>query len=302
MSLLGYAAKTGTSGVANSTNPTTARTIARINGKDAVDTTTQLTSAFNGDNARSVTSIDGSAFWAAGNAANSSAGAAGVHYIPFGTAGGTALLATSGLSMRGVGIAAGQLYASGNTSGSTLVSIGTGTPTTGGQLSPMLPGLASNGTGPSPNSFVFFDRDPDVPGVDTLYVADDRAVALDAGASSGGMQKWKLTPVDGGPAVWTRVATFTLDETGNALTLTAADGGTGAFVGIRQVTGMITGTSVTLIATTAENTAGLTRIYRYVDDGTLNPKPILLGKAPAKTFFRGVTMGPSCGIDKCAGG
>src|SRR5207244_8748752 len=61
----------------------------RSSDLDNVDTSTALTAAFSGNNARSAVSVDGTAFWAGG--AGSGTGA-GMHYIGFGMTGGTQVL------------------------------------------------------------------------------------------------------------------------------------------------------------------------------------------------------------------
>lgn len=73
--------------------------------------------------------------------------------------------------------------------------------------------------------FVLFDRDATVPGVDTLYVADDRS------PPTGGVQKWTF---DGGTA-------------SDYLQCRAT-------TGTRGLTGFVTGSDVTLVATAASAT------------------------------------------------
>src|SRR5262249_55223400 len=81
-------------------------------------------------------------------------------------------LSTTVTNIRGVGIFAGQLYIS-DSSGSTvrLGAVGLGLPTTAGQTITNLPGFPAS-TG-SPYGFFFADLSEAVPGLDTLYVADD---------------------------------------------------------------------------------------------------------------------------------
>src|SRR5262249_51215077 len=141
---------------------------------------------------------------------------------------------------RFVHIFGGQLF--GSASSGTFVNVftvGTGTPTTTGQTATPLPGMPTSGApAPSPLSFVMFDRNPAVPGLDTLYVADDRALA-----SGGGIQKWTF---DG--STWT--LTNTLKQ--------------GITQGVRGLAGLVTGSNVTLIATTAAASANT--VVVFVDD------------------------------------
>ena len=70
---------------------------------------------------------------------------------------------------------AGQLYLSTQSGSSVRVgTVGSGTPTTGGQTIANLPGFPTAG---NPDAFFFADLDG-TPGVDTLYVADDAAGIL----------------------------------------------------------------------------------------------------------------------------
>jgi hypothetical protein len=262
VSLLGYGAPLGAPSISNSSS--VYRVVARIDAQHVVDTSTVLTSAFSGNNARSATSLDGSAFWVGG--ASSTSG--GVHYIAFGTMGGTRILDVP-TSVRSVVVYGGRLFgASGDTPYSGVFQIGAGLPTTGGQIASMLPGMPT--TGQSPCSFVVLDRNDAVPGPDTAYVADDRAPAV-----GGGIQKWTF---DGN--MWHLIATFNHDATGATLP-----------VGMRGLAGLATGPSVTLVATSAETSVN--RIFMYTDDGSsLNPTPSLLGTASANTAYRGVAIAP----------
>jgi hypothetical protein len=268
-SMLGYATPPdATPGVATSPTASVNRVVARIDARDGVDTSTVLTAAFSGNNARFAVSVDGSAFWAGG--AGSGAGA-GLHYIGFGMTGGTQVLALPA-SLRASFIFAGQVYGSSADSPfAGIFKIGDGLPTTSGAMATLLPGVNV----PQPYQFVFFDRDPLVPGADTLYVADDRAPSGTAPTSGGGIQKWTFNGT-----IWSNVATFNLDTSGAVLT-----------VGMRGLAGAVTGTSVALVAVSADATSN--RILSYVDDGvSKNPTPSLLATAAANTVYRSVALAP----------
>jgi hypothetical protein len=140
--------------------------------------------------------------------------------------------------------------------------VGSGLPTTSGQLATSLPGMPT-ATGPSPYAFVLFDRDPTVPGVDTLYVADDRS------PPNGGVQKWTF---DG--STWSLASTF------NA----------GLSTGARGLTGFVTGSNVTLVATTGEATQN--KLVVVVDDGSASPLATTIATAASATMFHGVALEP----------
>jgi hypothetical protein len=125
-------------------------------------------------------------------------------------------------------------------------------------------------TGQSPLSFVLLDRDDAVTGLDTLYVADDRAPS-----AGGGVQKWKS---DG--TKWTLVTTFTHDNAGAVLG-----------VGMRGLAGTVSGNAVVLLATSADSARN--RIFMYTDDGNNpNPTPALIATAAVNTMYRGIAFAP----------
>jgi hypothetical protein len=114
------------------------------------------------------------------------------------------------------------------------------------------------GTVTSPYAFAIFDRNPNVPGDDTLYVADDR------GFPGGGVQKWTF---DG--TIWTLVNTFT----------------SGATTGSRGLAAVVTGNNVTIVATTTNS-----KVIVYVDDGSAVPPGTVIATAALNTVYRGVAI------------
>jgi len=236
------------------------RAVARIDQAGSVDTTTRL-EAFGGDSVRSATSIDGSAFWVSGGTASDDGG---IWFTPFGTVGVGTQVLSSDHDARVSRIFFGQLYASAGSHPTQVFAVGTGVPTTAGQTPVWLPGMPD--TGASPHSFVLFDRNAGVPGVDTLYVADDRQQF-----AGGGIQKWTF---DG--ATWTLVTTY-----GAEAGLTAA---------CRGLTGMVVSYDVVLFATTTEE--GRNRLFIVIDNG-MSPAPSgVVARAPVNTVFRGVALSP----------
>ncbi|MDI7267661.1 MAG: hypothetical protein QME96_06675 [Myxococcota bacterium] len=252
LALAGYAAEPGVAGIAATTASAVNRVVARVNVDFGVDTSTRFATAFSGGNVRGAATSDGSAFWATGSAS-------GTWYIPFGTTGGARILATPG-NARFVHVYAGQLYgSSGSGTFTNVFTIGAGLPTTAGQTATSLPGMPTSSA--SPYAFALLDRNPVVPGVDTLYVADDRSAA-----SGGGVQKWTF---DG--TTWTLAATFT----------------GGLTVGFRGLAALVTGADVTLVAT---STATPSALLLMVDDGSPTPAATTLAAAAANTAYRGVSF------------
>jgi hypothetical protein len=265
--LAGYPALPGIASVASAS---ALRVIGRVDGGGVTDTTTMLSGVYSANNIRSATSVDGSAFWAGGTGS----GQSGVVYATLGAASGTALIATP-TNVRWTHVFNGQLFASASSGTFTNVfRVGTGTPTTPGQTATSLPGLPTSGA--SPYGFVLFDRSVSVAGLDTLYLADDRAVA-----SGGGLQKW------------------TFDGTTWALAATSSAVSGGTATGFRGLAGVASGGSVTLFATSSVEGANGTqnRLVKFVDAVPFGASSSALtgtsiATAPANTAFRGVALSP----------
>ncbi|HKR64916.1 MAG TPA: lamin tail domain-containing protein, partial [Thermoanaerobaculia bacterium] len=249
---LASVAATSTTGVTPAGSPI-ARVIGRVSAAGTIDTSTSLTD-FSTTNPRGAASLDGANFWATG-------GASGVRYGTIGSAS-TTQLSTTPTNLRAIAIFSSQLYvtsASGTFQG--VATVGSGTPTTSGQTTTLLSGFPT-ASGPQPYQFVFADLSAGVAGLDTVYVADDRAVA-----SGGGIQKWSFN--------------------GTTWSLT----GTTQLASARGLTGTIAGTTVTLYVTDGgtlrkvTDTAG----YNVANNGALST----IASAPANTAFRGVAFTPT---------
>jgi len=93
-------------------------------------------------------------------------------------------IANAQLFNRQLGIYGGQLYGVSN-GGFEVFTVGTGTPTTTGQTMVHLPGPDHNGNYPpgpvDAFAFIFLDVSTSIPGVDTLYIADDTSTAAGGG-------------------------------------------------------------------------------------------------------------------------
>lgn len=252
--MAGYNATTGTASITGSASGTINRVIGRVDGTGAVDTTTALTDAISGGNPRGATSTNGTDLWISGTSVGG-----GIRYATFGATSSTALSAAP-TNLRATNIFDGQLYVSSQTSTFRLSTVGTGTPTTTGQTITNLPGYPTATT--SPYGFFFADLNAGVPGVDTVYVADDNSTG------SGGLQKYSLV---GG--TWT------------------ANGSISSTAGLRGLTGVVSGSTVTLYATSPGNLFTLTDTTGYNTSitGTLTS----IATAPANTAFRGVAFAPA---------
>jgi hypothetical protein len=253
----GYDAAVGTGSLTKSTVP---RTVGRVDYTGGIDTTTALTTFSIGDKPRSATSTNGTDIWLTCGG-KSTAGSDGVHYTTLGSSTSTQISITFP-DGRQVNVFDGQLYLSSQSNSTILIgTVGAGTPTSAGQTTTALPGF--DDTGGKPEGFFMADLDG-VPGVDTLYIADENA----------GIQKWSLA---GGQ--WTL---------NNAV---APDADV-----LYGITGVVSGTTVTLYATgsSASNDSGT--LYALTDTGGYNAglhgALRTLVTAPADETFRGVALAP----------
>jgi len=261
--LAGYGATIPNAGTLTSTVSTAVnRVIGRIDSSGNVDTSTALTDASSGNNPRSVASVDGTSFWIAG-------GSGGVRYAAFGST--TSTQVNTGLNpltnVRTLSIFDNQLYLStGSGSAVRIGAVGTGTPEDLGADTANLPGLPTAG---SPYQFFMADLSSTVPGVDTLYVADD-------GGTGGGLLKYSL--VSGN---WVSNGSI---PSSNSVVGTA-----------RGLTGTVSGSSVTLFGT---NGSG---IFSVIDTAGYNAAivgtPTQLATATANTAFRGIAFTPFPSVD-----
>jgi hypothetical protein len=244
-----------------------------INAAGAISTSTLLTGAFvTSGIPRSAVSLDGSELWASG-AASDSPNTGGVWF--FGAADAHLVAGTTNISGRDLRIAEGQLY--GDSSQPNFGLVGSGTPESGTQALTTLPGLPNAVTkaGASPWGFVFFDLLPSVPGVDTLYVADDRT------STGGGVTKFVASVTDGGTLAWT--------AKWNVMAPAVGDAGVG--MGFRGLAGYATGTTVTLMGSTGTAMDTPNELAVIVDTGSGTPTPTMIA-ATGNEVFRGVAVPP----------
>lgn len=257
--LTGYNAPVGTASVTGTTAATTNRVIGRIAADGTINTTTRISDAFDANNIRAAVSANGSTFYAVG--ANG-----GVRFLPLGNTGPTTALSTgTPTNLRTINIVGGNLYVGASSSNSYgVLQVGSGLPVAAGQAFTLLPGFPV-ASGPSSFSFFFTDQSPTVPGLDVVYVADDRT------PTGGGIQKWSLV---GG--------TWTLN--GTIASATAA---------LRGLTGKTTGTVVTLVATGASGLYSVDDAAGYNVAPSTATLPAALVTAPTNTTFRGVALAPT---------
>jgi hypothetical protein len=272
LTLVGYNAPPGTAGVASTTSTAVNRLIARTSAALDADTSTLLGGVpFSANNARSATTDDGLRFWAGGAGGTS----AGIWFIPLGQSP-PAPTQVFTVAVRWLHVIGGQLYGtSNNNPNANVFTVGTGLPTTAGTpptTITSLPGMPLTGT--NPFGFVAFDRDPSIPGIDTIYLADDSPLR--------GIQKWtaSVNPAAPPAIIWSV-----------AKTMTAVDLGTTP-IGFRGLAGLETGSDVTLIATTGEASGNVDRLVVFVDSGSPTPTGKVLLSAPANATFRGVALSP----------
>lgn len=191
----GYDAPAGTVGVGGrsltTSDPTNInRSIAIVDGRGHVDTSTALSDADAPYIVRSAVTVDGSRVWAVG-------GNGGVRRIAAGVTGASQPI-TGSENLNQIQVADGQLFAS-TAAADKLVRVGTGTPVSAASLA----GVPGIGAVTLPNGFVLFDETGDGfagTSLDTLYLAN-------AAHGGGAIEKYRFsgatwglvgsTPVEG---------------------------------------------------------------------------------------------------------
>lgn len=249
ITITGYNAAVGTTGVAATSSAAAPRTVAILDATTGnVASYTRLTdSSYSGNNIRSAVTTNGTDIWTAGTAGGTNGG---VRYTTAGASSATFLSSTV-TNVRQVNVFGSQLYVS-DASGSTsrLGTVGSGLPTTGGQTITSLPSFPA-ATG-SPYQFFLADLSSSVAGVDTLYVADDTAGIVKYSLVGG---SWVSNGTIGagsdayrGLTASVNGNTVTLFATGNGLnlvSLTDTTGYNGAFSGsVSPVATASTGTAI----------------------------------------------------------
>ena len=201
----------------------------------------------------------GTRYWSAGSGATSSGGTV---TNTFGTTTGSVQLHPGSPNTRVASVFNNQLYATTRDAlAGGLYAIGTGTPTTAGQVPTLVPGTGSSGSG-NPGSAGFVMS----PDGKLLYIADERAVA-----SGGGVQKWKLN------AAGTQFDLVVIFPTGTVST-----------VGVRSVAVDFSTTDPTIYAVTADLSNN--RILRFQDVLSTQTGLTVIDTSVSTDLFRGVAV------------
>jgi hypothetical protein len=256
--LTGYSAATGTPAVASSSSTDITRVIGLIAADGSFDTSTSTGSAaFSTTSICAAATADGTSFYSVG-------GNSGVQYQALGSPRATQLT-TVPASIRTINIANGNLYVSTGTSSYVgLSQVSTGLPTSVGQAATLLPGFPASTGSASPYGFYFADLSATVPGVDVVYVADDRITA-------GGIQKWSLVA-----GSWVLNGTIA--------------GSTSSV--IRGLNGTTNGASVSLVASSSNDLFVLDDEAGYNAAPNLTDMPEAIATAGENTAFRGIAFAP----------
>jgi hypothetical protein len=265
LTMAGYQAAPGVVSVDTSTTVTRAVALIDANGNVV---TTPIPGAFLGGDPRSAVTVDGSEYWVSGTSSQSLT-SGGIWYLPSDSQ--LVQMPTSTLlaNARLLRIAGGQLYGDSSQDPPYLFTVGSGLPTTA-TASPLttLTGFPSSGATPSPYSFVFFDLNPSIPGLDTLYIADDTS-------GTGGLEKWVLSSGGSWSTIWSILTNGTA---------------------IRGLAGYVTGDTVTLMASSASSLGNRDGLAVIVDPaGSTNSSMTavtVVATAAAGSTFRGVAIPP----------
>ncbi|MEP7075597.1 MAG: hypothetical protein ABI878_07270 [Acidobacteriota bacterium] len=249
----GYNAPLDLVGFQASSASDVARVIGRIDWNGMVSTATALSDALDGGGVRGAASTNGTDLWVSGNGTGN--GVSAVRYAVFGSTTSTPLTPST-FNLRALNIFGGQLYVSAGTGSSVprMHSVGVGLPTTTGQA---LSAFAGIPTSVSFNSFFLADLSPNIPGVDTLYAADDVGDVIRKYSFNG--------------TAWTASGTVPLPDAAGLI-------------------GVVNGSNVTLYVTSPTSLGVLTDTsgYNAVINGTLS----VLAHPPDLTEFRSVAFAP----------
>ncbi len=252
---VGYDAPIGLGSVVSTSVSTVNRIVGVVNANGTVNSTTRITDGYDANNIRSGVTIDGNYFWTTGASGGTDGG---VRYSALGSST-SSQLSTAPANARVINIFENQLWMSANSSPNVGVSkVGSGVSNSTGQVITLQTSSGSNNY-----SFLVFDREPAINGVDVMYVADQTS----------GLLKYSF----------------------NGTTWTARGAHTGAASGL---TGKLVGANVELYVTLG--TSAGNQVYRITDNtsnttnlaGAINTVGTLICTAPANTVFRSVQYAP----------
>ncbi|QLE55490.1 choice-of-anchor I family protein [Nostoc sp. TCL26-01] len=240
LTLAGYDAAPGTANITE--NSRIQRVVARVDFNGVIDTTTTFS---NNTPIFSAVTDDGTRFWT-GSAYNGN-NTSGISYTILGSSTNQQI---SVVEATFVSIFNGQLYTS---YFNTIDTVGSGLPTTSGQITTEV--VSSFG---ELSAYTILDRNPGVPGLDTLYAAD----------------------------LFSGLLKFSFDGT-NWTDRGSIDGS------LTGLTGVINGSSVDLYATDFESNSLLKFTDTTAFDADISGSFTTLATAPANTSFRGVAFAPT---------
>jgi hypothetical protein len=271
LAIPGYQAPSGVTAIAGTTPANDPREIDAVDSTGSVVQTLTSSTFYFESNIRSAATDGNGNFWTAGTvtaAANSSTG--GINYWSSGgnnnveTGSATYQYNTRVVNVFNVN-GTNQLYYGTGSATSGIYSVGTGTPTSGGQTGTLL--VADPTSGNNPYAFSIS------PNGQTIYLADDSSL----GASGGGILKFAQN-TSGGFVYQYTLGAFT-GETAGDLGLTVD----------------WTGTTPVIYATTGDTTGQ--KLFKVVDNGSVaTAKYTVLATAATNTAFRGVAFVPSTGL------
>ena len=253
------------------------RVIATIDKSGSINTTTSLAEFSTSAICRGAISTNGTDLWIA------AMGGTGVNYTTLGSTTSTPMFATGTNNVKGLGIYDNKIYFCSTVAGYRFAKMDNDLPKTIEQPYTVLANAGSGVTLPigvaSPNSFVMFDLDATIPGVDVMYVAEDCYTTTTTNNAAKGLTKYSLSAT----GLWVKTGAIIEND------------------GIKGITGTLTPSGVVLYMTTttktATSTSTNTRLVTCTDatgyNGTLSGSLTDILVAPALTAFRGVCFAPS---------
>jgi hypothetical protein len=300
--------------LASGGGPTVAvnRDIVRVDAAGNINTTTSLTDAYQGDNARAAISLDGAEFFTVGNADKTQINSIGPRFSTLGASTSTLLGTVTGTpskndNFRAIQVFNGNVYVakgSGGTGSNGIFLVGPTTNTGGGETTTPLPGLSQVVGNDGPNvihPFGFFFAN-----ATTLYVADEGfEVQVNpsdpttfAPSPLAGIQKWVLQN-----STWTLEYTLTA---GLGLGKQTQIGGVASWTeGLRNMTAQVNADgTITLLAVTAQTDTNVNTgdadpnaLVKITDNIAATTLPAgesfsVVATAQAGTVFRGVAFAP----------
>ena len=263
------------------------RIIARVDVNGTVNSATQLNELTS--TVRGVVSTNGTDLWIGNGPAYTTLGATTSATTP---APAVVLSTAQYMGAINMGIYDNKLYNCGAVAQNRFGYFNNNTPTTGNQTYTTLASFdGSGGTVNNqivnPNSFVMFDLDPTIPGVDVLYVAED---IYNGGATTDNTSKGLTKFCKNATGLWVKKGSAACPTASNGLTgLTGTYNASTGVITLYAVTesadgsGITTSTAPTSVVTITDNTG-----YNGTLAGTLTTK----ATSVLNTAFRGIAFAP----------